>query len=93
MNRNIKKITCEASLLLAYTLNFAHLDVSIKGTDKSFEESRIIHLNGASGEISYLIFITSAICIAPRLRQRFEARWDGGDHHRYTARTVNAGCM
>lgn len=29
---------------------------------------------GASGEISYLIFIASAICIASRLRQRFETR-------------------
>lgn len=44
-------------------------------------------------EISYLIFIASAICIAPRLRQRFETRRGGRDHHRYTVRTVNAGCM
>jgi len=52
-----------------------------------------MHSKMASGEISYLIFIASAICIALRLRQQFGTKGGGGGYYRYITRTVNAGCM
>lgn len=71
-----------------------HFDVSIRSKDKlCIIAKNYTFEDGALGEISYLIFIASVICIVPRLRQQFETRKGGGDYHRYTVRTVNAGCM
>lgn len=44
---------------------------SIKGGNKPREEPHYVFKKMAPGEISYLIFIASAICIGLRLRRQF----------------------
>lgn len=82
--------------MLRFALRLKHLSrISTFRSKAKINRTKnlIIHSKMASGEISYLIFIASAICIALRLRQRFGTKGGREGYYRYTTKTVNAGCM